>query len=132
MTSVYVITCPSINDKKYVGLTKLPIEKRLMGHISSAHAGSKFALHEAIRKYGSDKFRISQLVCCSSREQAAEQEIKFISELSSHVDTGLGYNMTLGGEGIVGLSEGSLMRMGPFIGKNWLPRSSPIQSNGIS
>lgn len=109
--TVYLITNLA-NNKKYVGFTKLPIEKRLKGHISSSKNGSNCALHKAISKYGIENFVISELVNCDSRKIAAEQEIKYISEYKTHVSHGLGYNMTKGGEGIVGLSVESLKRMG--------------------
>jgi len=95
-----------------VGFTKLPIEKRLKGHISSSRNGSNCALHKAISKHGIDNFIISELVTCDSRKIAAIQEIKYISEYKTHVSHGFGYNMTKGGEGIVGLSYDSLKRMG--------------------
>ncbi len=110
VTSVYIITC-SVNDKKYVGFTKLTPEKRFRGHVMSSKNGSRFALHEAIRKHGEDKFSVNIFASCNSRQEAAETEVKLISELSTHVSFGQGYNMTRGGEGIVGLSKESLDRM---------------------
>lgn len=109
--TVYLVT-NLVNNKKYVGFTKLPIEKRLKGHISSSRNGSNCALHKAISKHGIDNFIISELVTCDSRKIAAIQEIKYISEYKTHVSHGFGYNMTKGGEGIVGLSYDSLKRMG--------------------
>jgi hypothetical protein len=51
--TVYLVT-NLVNNKKYVGFTKLPIEKRLKGHISSSRNGSNCALHKAISKHGID------------------------------------------------------------------------------
>lgn len=110
-TNVYVITC-LINDKKYIGFTKKLIEERLKGHFSSARNNSKFALHEAIRKYGKENFVINLFSQQPSRILAGKLEQRLIIELCTHVDLGKGYNMTSGGEGIVGISLDGIKRMG--------------------
>lgn len=105
---VYVIRC-TVNDKRYVGMTRFSAARRFLGHCRSANNGSRHAFHSALRCHGIDKFVIEEFYECVSRVEAAQLEIEKILEYRSHVSTNCGYNMTSGGEGIVGLCQESLL-----------------------
>lgn len=99
---VYVGT-NAANGKRYIGITTRPtIAKRLNEHRSRAMAGSKTALACAIRKYGWAAFSWKIIATCDNPAELTRLEIEWIERMQSHVDTGLGYNRTLGGDGAVG------------------------------
>jgi len=54
---VYLVT-NTVNGKKYVGCTRVTVSRRWIQHRSAAKNGSPFALHQAIRKYGFNKFQM--------------------------------------------------------------------------
>ena len=56
MAIVYLLTNLE-NGKHYVGKTKGTLDKRWYKHVHEAKKGCSFALHGAIRKYGSNTFR---------------------------------------------------------------------------
>lgn len=93
-----------INGKIYIGKTK-NFKLRISTHIRIAKSDSKiygkFAIHNAIRKYGEDNFLYKILDTVKSEEIAFDREkqwIKLLTELNYIL-----YNLTDGGEGIVGL-----------------------------
>ena len=98
---LFIVYCiqNQVNQKNYVGKTCVPIEKRWQAHKNNAKHGSNLAFHNAIRKYGENVFSINILAENLSDEEASEMEKQKIVELSSHVSTGKGYNMTWGGDG---------------------------------
>lgn len=94
---VYVATFP--NGKQYVGITTYILAYRRTAHYSRAKKGSKFAIHNAIRKYGQDvKWEVLKI--CFSYEEAKESEIEFIKDLNTLAPNG--YNLTTGGDGTAG------------------------------
>jgi group I intron endonuclease len=96
--SVYLATSPS--GKIYVGKTN-NFPRRVGDHFSSARRGSKYAFHNAIRKYGPEVvFR--EVFCAFTEADALDLEIKLISELRSNIG-GVGYSSTKGGDGVSGL-----------------------------
>lgn len=107
--SVYIIECID-NGKKYVGITGGSIDSRWRAHQSSARCGSKLAVHSAIRKYGAGRFTVTCVDSLGDWPEACAEERRLIEELGAHISMG-GYNMTAGGEGLVGLSEESRARI---------------------
>ncbi len=101
---IYGIQC-TVTNKMYIGQTTQTVEKRLHRHFMSATKGSNFNIHQAMRKYGFEKFEIEELECIESN---TPQEL--ISDLNvleqfyiKYYDTKHnGYNMTDGGEGTRG------------------------------
>lgn len=78
-------------------------QQRLIQHWRSAkiHAKPNMVLHKAIRKYGVEAFVAKNLVeGISSLEELNAAETSYIRELRSYLP-GIGYNMTLGGDGMV-------------------------------
>jgi group I intron endonuclease len=93
-----------INGKSYVGKTVFPIADRYKHHIRQMRAGSQYALHRAIRKYGQENFELTLLEKVNDLELLDAREIFWIK----HLDTAnkkFGYNLTLGGEGRSKYSE---------------------------
>ena len=96
---IYKIT-NKINNKIYIGQTKLSLEKRFYYHIydSLKSQDVNIKLHNAIRKYGVENFNIALLEQCESKTQLDERERYWIKTLNAQ-DPLVGYNMTSGGEG---------------------------------
>lgn len=88
-----------LNDKSYIGFTSRPIEFRKREHFySSRYGDGRFS--RAIRKYGIDAFEWSILFESNDLEITKNiMEPKFISEYNTLSN---GYNMTTGGDGVVG------------------------------
>ncbi len=101
---IYCATLPS--GKKYYGFT-VDLEDRKRTHKCHANAGTKNKFYNAIRKYGWDsiKWEIIEEHKAESKKDLkdilAEREIFWISESNSYKK---GYNMTIGGDGVLGLS----------------------------
>ena len=93
---VYLIT-NLVNNKKYVGKTEKSLSVRWHGHVKDAKSGSHNTLHKAIRKYGADKFAITELAKCTT-PLLSFMECKFIADLGTHSRSH--YNMTPGGDGV--------------------------------
>ena len=93
---IYLIT-NLLNGKKYVGQTT-NIKRRIQ-----QHKCGELYIDKAIQKYGWKNFKVEVLEECYTVEQLNEREIFWIAELNSKVPNG--YNLTDGGDGIVGCSE---------------------------
>lgn len=102
MYKIYLIT-NNVNGKVYVGQTKYTIEQRFAGHIACANnLGKKHSvLHNAIKKYGSDNFKVELLEDNLTEANVDEREIFWISYYKSR-NRKFGYNITEGGGGVKG------------------------------
>ena len=92
-----------VNGKRYIGKTVMTVEKRWWKHCSQANKNQcpTMALHSAIRKYGRENFSIVSI--CSAKEQfLCELEKEFIQRYGTKIQSGFGYNMTDGGDGMSG------------------------------
>lgn len=102
---VYKHTAP--NGKTYVGITKNNPEKR-WGKNGCGYRGlTHFA--QAIQKYGWENFSHEILFIGLSKEEACDKEIILISHYKAF---NLSYNMTDGGDGVIGLDEETRKKMG--------------------
>lgn len=90
---IYLIT-NLVNDKKYVGQTRQPLNKRWSYHITESRTFSDRPLYRAINKYGLDKFKIKILEECPA-DILDEREVYWIDFLGTYR---MGYNATTGGE----------------------------------
>ncbi len=106
---VYLLTNKK-NGKRYVGLTGGTLAVRFSQHVKKANAGSKYALHAAMRKYGASAFDSEVLVEVRSLEEARGQEAAFVQKLNTRCGPGLGYNQTAGGEGAAGYKHSEKTR----------------------
>lgn len=120
------------NDKSYVGKTKRTLEQRWREHVHNAITGRKeMTLYAAIRKYGPAGFRLNILAECDDEDVLNQLEKNWIRDLGTF---GMGYNMTLGGEGPKGYrhTAETKRRMSEFRkGRKFGPRT-PEQCRNIS
>ena len=121
---LYLIT-NNINNKKYVGQTKTSIgyQKRFINHCKEAkYQPYNGALHNAITKYGKESFSVKLLLKDISEEKIDFYERLWINKLNTHVSTGLGYNITYGGQGTHGYkhTQESLEKMSNASKNYWV------------
>jgi len=88
------------NGKGYVGITTKPLSERWRYHVHASKS-AKTLLAKAIRKYGTDTFKMKTIEKCDSEVSLRKRETFWIEKLETFVKQG-GYNMTLGGDGIFG------------------------------
>lgn len=91
---IYIIK-NTVNDKVYVGQTKVSLKLRFQNHLSAARNGKDYIIGKAIRKYGEDKFYIELLEECTV-EELNEREKYWIAFFNS-TDNRFGYNISTGG-----------------------------------
>lgn len=105
---IYKITNKK-NGSAYIGLTKHGAKKRLSKHWRERFRHDT-ALSRALIKYGREAFSIEILALGLSEKGLRELEIKLIAEHKTYVRDG-GYNMTRGGDGLLGASPETLEKM---------------------
>lgn len=105
---IYKIT-NDINDKIYVGKTKLSIQKRFSQHCNDSQKRTEEhrPLYSAMRKYGIEHFTISLIEECSD-EEASQKEIYWIKYYEGYEK---GYNATLGGDGTPFIDPKEILRL---------------------
>ena len=91
---IYRIYFPT-SDKCYIGQTT-NIERRMMDHVKGRF---KSAIHNALMKY--DVWKVLVLHTCHSVDEANRVEIEEIRNFNSITPNG--YNLTRGGESVIGL-----------------------------
>ena len=72
-----IYLCKNVkNGKKYVGITRRPLETRKAGHEKVAQAGSggKGSLQEAIRKFGFHNFAFEIIARVETLGEMSDQE----------------------------------------------------------
>jgi predicted GIY-YIG superfamily endonuclease len=94
--AVYIITNKA-NGKQYVGIAK-DLKRRWKQHVSAD--GSSPALHAAMKKYGESGFVFSHICDAFDFEAACDLERMLIQQHNTKAP--FGYNLTDGGEGVVG------------------------------
>ena len=96
--AIYIIT-NKVNAKQYVGITK-NTKRRWSQHLRTN--GSAPALHAAIKKYGADQFVFSHICDAFDFDAACDIETLLIKQHNTKAP--FGYNITDGGDGVVGVS----------------------------
>jgi group I intron endonuclease len=105
MGFIYLVT-NTINGKQYVGQT-INFVVRKKKHEKNAVGGSMLAFHCAIRKYGTFSFLWE--ILCSKKLPSISEEKEWMDHWEKHYIAKLntiapnGYNLTVGGEGVLGL-----------------------------
>lgn len=110
-----------INGKSYIGLTIRALADRRQQHFARArnHPCPTIALHNAIRKYGTEMLRFSILKSCASYTEAKDEEQRLIALWHPE------YNMTKGGDGTLGLLWTAERRAKHQPPKFWLGKKRP-------
>ena len=95
---IYLITC-LINNKKYIGQHyRQEPSHRWKEHLSSAKNGSPYLIHNAIRLYGENNFKI-EVLCMCPLDSLGRLEEYFAEQHGSYIwDPEPGYNMVWCGE----------------------------------
>lgn len=94
MHKLYKIT-NLVNNKAYIGITKLTLEQRLSIHISHSK-NPKYPIQYAINKYGPENFSIELLEESEDRTYISQLEESTILKFDSRSN---GYNVAKGGIG---------------------------------
>lgn len=89
------------NGKAYVGITTQGLDRRVANHRKSSAKGNQ-VLYRAIRKHGWDAFEVAVLYEATSLKELVIAERGLIAAHGTFIRSG-GYNMTLGGEGTLGI-----------------------------
>lgn len=107
---IYVIK-NDINDKLYIGQTRVSLKRRFNGHLQKSRVEKpKTVISKAIKKYGESHFYIEELlhVHNSNLDELVDDlnfyEIFMINKYETTVDKG-GYNVSLGGDVFKGLAK---------------------------
>ena len=90
---IYIIK-NTVNNKVYVGQTKVSVEQRWKEHLRHASYG-KQVINRAMKKYGIDKFYIEILETCTL-DMLDTREIYYIN-LYDSTNKSKGYNVSIGG-----------------------------------
>lgn len=93
-----------INGNKYIGKAR-NFNGRKSHHIMLANNGTGFAFHNALRKYGLENFNWCIIDQAYSEDELNDREIFWIDFHKSFRDYGVGYNLTLGGDGVTFSAE---------------------------
>lgn len=88
---IYLIN-NTVNNKKYVGQTTQPLEKRWLGHACSSSKCTY--LSSAIKKYGKDSFTYKKIDTAGTQEELNEKEVFWIESLNTLAPRG--YNLQSG------------------------------------
>jgi len=103
MTYGYIYKIQFPNGKHYIGLTTTSLEQRTKQHRCTSKRGDTQCLYNALRKYKmEDILELIEIDTADTPEELCEKEIKYIQEYNSYYMNGKGYNMTYGGEGVIG------------------------------
>lgn len=113
----YKLTSPS--GKIYHGITTQSVRRRMTGHKTWARNGSKLPLHNAIRKYGFENFKLEILSETCDRDELCRLEIEAITRDNSLAPNG--YNVTAGGDGTTGhvVSDEHKIAIGKRMSERW-------------
>ena len=112
MGYIYKIT-NDVNGKVYIGKTVKTIEERFKEHLRNSR--KQYAdiynshLSRAIRYYGKEHFSVS-LVGEYPNDELNDREIQWINTYNSFDDS-VGYNMTLGGEGVTKIDHDEIFSL---------------------
>lgn len=95
--SIYIIR-NSVNDKVYIGQTKMSLQKRFALHCKPSTQKQKgnYKLYVAMKMYGTENFNIELIEGDIPVENLDEKEIEYIEKFDSYVN---GYNSNKGGKG---------------------------------
>jgi group I intron endonuclease len=96
MFGVVYIATNLINNKRYVGITKRPLQHRISQHLWVAKNQNKTYFHRAINKYGEEAILFQPFVSALKQEWLSDLEKQIILQEKPE------YNQTNGGEVTIG------------------------------
>lgn len=70
LVSIYLVKSTA-TQKRYVGQTVKPLDKRLVQHVYLAKTGHGYALHRAMRAHGIETFSIHLVETCDEADANA-------------------------------------------------------------
>lgn len=111
---VYKIT-NLVNGKKYIG-------KHSSLTVLNDYYGSGIAIKEAIKKYGKNCFEKIVLCTCDTEKELNEKEIFYIEKEGTFKN---GYNMTKGGEGMLGHKQSEASRLKASLSRKQHYKNNP-------
>ena len=91
---IYIIR-NTINNKVYIGQTKVSVDTRWQEHLRHAKYGDQ-VINRAMRKYGIDKFYVETLEICNT-DVIDYREMYYI-DLYDSTNKSKGYNVSIGGK----------------------------------
>lgn len=91
------------NGKAYVGITSRSVPERWVEHLAESRRSHGWALHRAIKKYGAASFEVRAVAMSLAWSDICLVERRLIVQHGTKVPHG--YNVTNGGDGVVGLSQ---------------------------
>lgn len=91
---IYIIR-NTINNKVYIGQTKVSVDTRWKEHLRHARYGQQL-INRAMRKYGIDKFYIETLEICDI--SIIDYREMYYIELYDSTNKSKGYNISIGGK----------------------------------
>lgn len=98
MYSVYKVT-NKVNGKIYIGFTGRSADERWKGHHQTRNP--KYPLQKAVKKYGKENFSREVIFTSDDRDEAFSMETFYIKKFKTN-ERKFGYNLTEGGEGMLG------------------------------
>lgn len=106
---LYKIAFP--NGKAYIGITGRTAEERFAEHVAYSKNGKKkAAVHLALAKYGAQNVILETLAIESDWTRLQQMEVEAIGKYGTRPPHG--YNLTRGGDGVVGFDEVTRAKMG--------------------
>lgn len=125
MGELYRLTFP--NGKAYIGITSKTARKRFAVHVSdSRRCGEAYPLREAIRKYGPESVSVMTLVK-ADWDYLKDLERRAIVAFGTKVPHG--YNVTEGGDGVLGRPASERQRAAVSAALKGKPRSAEHCAN---
>jgi group I intron endonuclease len=104
----YIVTS-KIDDRKYVGISRRSNASiRWKEHVKNAARGKRTYLYTAIREHGCDAFTVTVVGVAKTWDELCVLEAELINRYDTCWPNG--YNMTLGGDGVVGYSFSEQVR----------------------
>lgn len=107
----YCIT-NTVNGKRYIGISR-NARRRWSAHKTEANAGGCRVINRAIAAHGKENFTFEVIASATSWTDLLDLERILIAQEGTHVSLDRGYNVTLGGQGILGarFSEAAKKKM---------------------
>ena len=140
--TMYYIYCytNNINDHKYVGQTSYPARRKGEHKYAAFTPSSEeynLLFHKKLRQYGEENFsfEILEEIDTNDLDLVDSREAYWIEKLSSHVKTGKGYNLTLGGQGLgrhKEITEEKVRLVVKLLGENKLTQKAIAEQVGLS